>query len=748
MPTRRRFLQTSVGSLSLSLPVSGLPPSKPLASVPLPSKAAAERNYWNDWPNFLVAQVNEARRRRQAAVAAIMTDPQVRERGQMIRRRVWELIGGRLDKTALNARTEGTVKRQSYRIEKVIFQSQPQVYVTAHLYVPEIGSPPYPAVLSPLGHAPDGKLYWTYQYLFQTLARIGYVVLAYDPFGQGERNQYLDPNSGAPIYRPGVQHSKAGKPSLLAGGSAAQYQVWDAVRALDYLLSRPEVDATRVGCVGHSGGATMTMYMCALEPRIRSAVVVEGNTENLTGPDYDPPGAVADAEQNLVGGLPFGIDRSDLLLAFAPKPLLICYTLQDIGDTYSPAYDKGTAEVLNELKAAYKLMGAENDVQLFTSYLPHNYDYFNRRATYDWLNKTLDVKGWSGEEAEFEESPSDELNCTPTGEILTSLGGRSLVKINSDFARAVAPASPLAQAPLDPQSLRRSIRKELADLLVFPSQRVSLSAQVLSTRTTKGIGIEEFEFWSEPQIRVPGWFCKPLEVKSPLPTVLYVSDQGKNSVMREPRDSDAWVNRGYAFCAIDLRGLGETAPRFPRQSRIFFSPEDADIRDGYAWVGLMLGRPVVGQRVWDFLRCLDYLGTRSDVDHTRIQVVGFGGGGIAALLGAAMDDRPKSILLDRTLGTFRSVVDADNYSVSMEWFASGFLRHFDLPDLIGILAPRPCWILNATDPMGNARPESEIRQYCSTALQYYAKNNAADKLRIMVEPDKQSSRTITAWLES
>ena len=267
------------------------------------------------------------------------------------------------------------------------------------------------------------------------------MVLPFDPFGQGERQQYLDARTGKSLYGPTGEHDQAGRPMLLLGSQFAQYRVWDGIRAVDYLLSRPEVDPERIGCTGQSGGGTMTMYLAALEPRIKVAVESDGNSENVAGPSYAPPGAVDDAEQNMAGSLPEGIDRGDLLLAFAPKPLLILYSRTDAGLTYSPTYVEGTKEVYQEVQAAYKLMGAADKVSLFGSPLPHHYEFFNRREAYRWFNRWLGREEWGTEEAEFDKSAPDALNCTSTGQVLTSLGGRSVVQLNADRLRTLCPVN-------------------------------------------------------------------------------------------------------------------------------------------------------------------------------------------------------------------------------------------------------------------------------------------------------------------
>ena len=183
-----------------------------------------------------------------------------------MRSQLWEILGGRPQETPLNARTVGTIDRNGYRIEKVVFESMPEVYVTANLYCQRPANLPILASSYPSGTLPNGKAYRNYQYSYQNLARKGYVVLAYDPFGQGERRQYFLPG---PVirYSPRGEHTQAGRPMILFGSGFARYRVWDGIRSLDYLLSRSEVDPQRIGCTGHSGGGTMTMYLMALDPQ-------------------------------------------------------------------------------------------------------------------------------------------------------------------------------------------------------------------------------------------------------------------------------------------------------------------------------------------------------------------------------------------------------------------------------------------------------------------------------------------------
>ncbi|MGO8719803.1 MAG: alpha/beta hydrolase family protein [Acidobacteriaceae bacterium] len=712
MTTRRDFLAVNlIGAAGLAAnPVRMF--SAPAESGPTPATphpVRSDRNFWSDWPAYLTAEMNQARNRRLAELASIHSTAQLQERITVIRSKLWELIGGIPEKTPLNPRVTGTMDRGPYRIENIVFESFPKVYVTANLYLPTSGKGPYPAILAPVGHSENGKAYHYYQHLYQNLVRQGYVVLAYDPFGQGERLQYIDPKTGRSLYGPVGEHEQAGRPMVLMGESFALYCAWDGIRGLDYLVSRPEVDAARLGCTGQSGGGTMTMYLAALESRLRAAVVSDGNSENVAGPFFDPPGATDDAEQNIVGSLPLGIDRGDLLLAFAPKPLLICYTTHDEGVTYSPVYEESTEDIYRELQRVYGLLGAKDHVGLFASHLPHGLDFFNRSATYTWFNRWLENPTPETGEAELDRFPEERLNATSTGQVSTSIGGRSVVQLNTDRARIAIEKSPFQNASMNAASIRAQAKKELTELLALPQQRSSLHSRIRSTNPRKNVVIEEIQFESEPGMRVPGWFVAPLSTSSYRSTILYLTDDGGDDVVAEPGSMDRLLAAGHAVCAITLRGLGISLPRFPRGGPNYYGGE-VHLDQRFAWTCLVMGRPVIGQRVWDTMRAIDYLASRPDVDLSQIRIVGVGSSGLTAMMAALLDHRVRSVLVDRTLASYASILESESYSLKLAWFVPGILRKFDLPQIAAALSPRPCWILNGVDANGQVLSESSVRE--------------------------------------
>ena len=744
MISRRRFLQTNAAALSLPA-LQGIASGQAASVIAAPARPPGRRDYWNDWPAYLSTAINDAGARRRAALAALATPSQIQARAEATRSKIWESIGGRLESSPLNPRMVGTADRAAYRIEKVIFESLPQVYVTANLYIPKAGKSPFPAVVASMGHAPLGKAHRNYQYVFQTLARNGFVVLAFDPFGQGERQQYLDPHTGLSRLGPTGEHFQAGDPLLLLGATLAQYRAWDAVRAIDYLLTRPEADPERIGFTGQSGGGTMTIYMCALEPRIRVAVETEGNSENLAGPHYEPPGAIADAEQNLVGSLAVGLDRGDLLMAFAPKPLLLTYTPLDAGTTYSPAYQEATEQIYGELRSAYRVLGAEERVQLFRSPLPHDFDALTRQAAYNWFNRWLKNDTAEVREVDFDDSAPGTLTCTSTGQVSTSLGGRSVWQVSTDRARALIPPSPYRDGSSDLGSVREEIRAKLRKLLALPEERSELKPVTLASFVRKNLYMEDFEFHSESALRIPGWFLRPNQNGKRFPTVICLLEGGKDEVAHELAQAEALVQKGYAVCSIDTRGLGVTTPRWPSAGPLFYG--GMHFQDQYAWASLALGKPVAGQRVWDVLRCVDYLATRSDVEASRIHIAGEASVGLAALMAAALDDRLRSVLLTRTDVDLRSVVESEDYQLRMPWFVYGILKEFDLPDLVASLAPRRCWLLNCSGPKGDVLPESLLLSKFDSAMRVFQRNATPGSIRFLVQSAEEWGRTAGEWLE-
>ncbi|HEY7288740.1 MAG TPA: hypothetical protein VH583_02800, partial [Vicinamibacterales bacterium] len=540
--------------------------------------------------------------------------------------------------------------------------------------------------------------------LFTNLARKGYVVLAYDPFGQGERIEYPGSRPGQSAIAGGgtAEHEYAGRRLILLGANFGLFRAWDGIRGIDYLLTRAEVDPERIGCCGQSGGATMTQFLAALDSRIRVAVVSEGNTENLAQAHVEPPGSADDAEQNIVPGLARGIDRADLLYAFAPRPLLVTITLHDAGHTYSPEYVTGSMDLIDEYRRAYGLLGAGDRVSLQATTVSHGYVYEMRRATYAWFNRWLEVEDADDRETSQAVESDATLFVTPTGFVTTSLGGETALSLTRQLAETVKTPSSLSA-----DDVRTGVRRVLG---IEEAHDAPLAARVLSRIAKPGYRAEQFELTSDREIRTPGWLLTPDNAGPSTRTLVYVGEAAAWSAIAE----DAFAERlcaqgGNRVAVIDVRGRGDCAIAYPQRGRFYFDDRIAD--EAYlTWFTLMLGTPLLGGQVSDALRALEYLRSRPDVG-PPLSLVGDGAHGVIALYAAVLDTQVGGVALRQTVTDYRSLAVAERYIQPFGIYAYGILREFDLPDLARAAGPRPVLLLGPVTPSGDPAGDAAKELY-------------------------------------
>ena len=307
--------------------------------------------------DYLSERALELLAERETAIAALDTAEKISARQEYIRNQVLEALGGFPDRTPLNPKITRTLERSDYRVEMLLYESLPGFYVTANVYVPQSGEPPYPAVLGVAGHSANGKASATYQHAWISMVKRGFLVLAFDPPGQGERSEYFDLDLGRSRVGIGVrEHNLAGLQSLLTGSHFARYEVWDAMRGIDYLLTRPDVDPERLAVAGNSGGGTQAAYLAVVEPRL--AVVVSSCYMTSWQQLWFNPGP-QDSEQDFVHFLERGLDFPDFAIAFAPRPFQILSATQD----FFPI--EGARSTFEEARRVYEVLGKERARGLF-----------------------------------------------------------------------------------------------------------------------------------------------------------------------------------------------------------------------------------------------------------------------------------------------------------------------------------------------------------------------------------------------
>jgi len=593
-------------------------------------------------------------------------------RKAVVRERMIRALGGFPERTPLNARVTGTIEADGYRIEKIIFESQPKFYVTANLYIPTRGTGPFPAILFPLGHEEGAKAHAAWQQILITFARKGYVCLAWDTIGQGERIQLYDEDfSASKVIRSTTEHTITGVQTLLVGDQFARYTIWDGIRALDYLVSRPEVDPKRIGCTGNSGGGTHTAYLSALDDRIQVAapscfITSWRRLLQTIGPQ--------DAEQCIPPFLADGLDHADFIHAFAPKPYMV---LSAVRDFFSIT---GARESFAEAKRVYGLLDAPGNIAMTEADDGHGYNHERRVAAYRWFDRWL--KGVNEETRDEPVVPrlEEELWATKTGQLQTSLGGETVFSLNRARANVLQPAMPT------PDTVRRLIGYEA------PSGPGAVKALGVLERT--GYRIEKFVYVSEPGIEIPAALYLPTTGSGRHTAVVYVDGRGKAAA---GADVESLVQKNSIVLSIDVRGLGET-----RKARDDNGSDWPRYFGDYenAMTALLTGSTLMGGRVRDITRAVDLLLARPDVDPARVFGAARGTGGPAMLHAAALDPRIRGVALERSLESYRSVVDHRVHRDIFEQIVPGVLRYYDLPLLARMLAARRLTIIDATDPVG------------------------------------------------
>ena len=373
-----------------------------------------------------------------------------------LKKRMIVAIGSFPARTPLNAKIWDRIPRSGYSIEKITFESRPGLYVTALLYLPDPAkfAPPHPAILLPCGHSGCGKGSLGYQRGCVMGAKEGFAVLIYDPLDQGERLQDLP--GGGNVFG----HNTLGLNAALVGGSMARFRIWDGIRALDYLCSRPDIDANRLGCMGNSGGGTMTSELMALDDRIKAAAPSCYLSSIRAVVDAIGP---QDAEQNVFGQLAFGLNHAALVLMSSAA-----VRMQFSGEDMFPI--DGSRETAAVVRRTADRLGIGERFDWTVVAGPHGWKESSRRSSLDWMRRWLMGETITRTESDYRkldigfdlakvdhglEEPQFEV--TPTGSVNDLPGARTAMDIvREEFAaarRQPLPAVPVPTACTDAVTL-------------------------------------------------------------------------------------------------------------------------------------------------------------------------------------------------------------------------------------------------------------------------------------------------------
>ena len=579
-----------------------------------------------------------------------------------IKKAIKSAFSPRPRKTPLNPKTTGMLQRNGYRIEKILFESRPNCLVSANLYVPDNINNSAPGVIATCGHSEDGKACNLYQAFCQRLVHSGFVVLIYDPFNQGERDQYALLSERDPVKSCCPAHNMMGKQLELLGEFFGMWRVWDGIRALDYLLTRPEVDPSKIGLTGNSGGGTLTTWLWAVEDRFTMAAPGCFVTTFLHNLENELP---ADCEQYPPGVIGAGLEMSDFFIAQAPKPVIL------LGQKYDFFDRRGILEAYDDIRKFYKVLKApKENANCFIGPQDHGYSVHNQEAMVDFFCYHAGMKPVKVNETEVLDEK--ELYATTDGNVIRD-GSKPIYEMIANQADDLA----TKRKPLDIKTLKKRLMKLL---------NLSISNDVPYYRILRPTHIEGQTFARyaiETEDNIQAIMKKRMEK----PQYSYTLDVNEvvhlylpHLSSEEDIKNDPLVislKKSHELYALDVRGLGESMPEDISQ---FLQPYGMDYMfHGY---GILLDESYLGRRIFDALSVIRLL---ENEGAKEIHLYGRGQGAIIALFTGVINDNITSVTLKNAPESYDSWVHSPLVSWPSANFLRGVLKKFDLPDCMKII---------------------------------------------------------------
>jgi Dipeptidyl aminopeptidases/acylaminoacyl-peptidases len=607
---------------------------------------------------------------------------ELEKRRKMVRCRFMEALGG-LPSTdvPLNPKVTGIVNGDGFTIEKVIFEPRVNTYVTANLYIPDGITSPCPAVLFLCGHSDKAKQYAVYQAVCQYLVRAGLIVLIQDPVGQGERFSYyeselkksgiftLEDNDYTTVDWGCREHDYAGRQCLPLGDSLARYFVHDAIRGIDYLCTRPEVDRQRIGITGSSGGGTQTSMMMICDTRIAAAApatfIMNRQTMMHTGQSQD-------AEQIWPGMTTLGFDHEDILMMMAPKPVLILAAKYD----YFPV--EGTRSAFERAKRFWGMYGKCENIELFEDDTIHSYTRKMARKAAEFFALHLFGREITITNEAVKPLEPSVLWCTKSGQIREEIEGSYTI---NDENNARITELRLYRRSLAPDLLKERALGWLRDRVFFNRRICNLNFRHVWVRMAEEFIVRKSLWWSQQGVYNHSIMFTDFRFAGRiLPATIAVWSGGTCDIQTHIN----WIRRetgsGRTVIVLDVTGVGALSPNpINDQDILNFDGTIFKLADDLIW----LNDSLAAIRTYDVTRALDAVEAWKDVKSGDIRLYAHGRYGLYTQLAAVLDKRVRHVDLVDGIDSYESLVGGRHYDCYdiMSVVFPGILKYFDLPDL-------------------------------------------------------------------
>lgn len=696
---------------------------------------------WNNPGNMLLGLLTKEAialyDKRSLEVAGIKTESEWRNRQNVVKNKLTKLIGPFPEKTPLNPRITGIIKKEGYRIEKIVFESFPGFYVTGCLYVPEKLKGKTPAILNVIGHNQESFRNELYQVINYNLVKKGIIVFAIDPPGQGEHVQNYDTTlKFSSVGYSVVEHNYLGNYAFLSGYSCANYFIWDGIRAIDYLVSRKDVDPERIGVTGWSGGGTVTSYIGALDERVKVSVPCSWATTNKRLLETK---AAPDAEANIYHSAVNGISFEDLIEVRAPKPTMLVFVSRD-----EYLCLQGAREARDEAVNAFEALGKRKNLLFVEEDSKHWLTPKIRLAIYSFFMKHFNMTG-DPAEIEAEVLPREELNVTPTGQIATYLGGEMIFDVNRKLTEKLLTDIEKSRADRGEHLIQTKSR---AMQLSGYQDPVSVDNQfVINGRYQReGYKVGKYAIEVGADYAIPVLLFVPDDNKEKHPAIIWLNPKGKSADANPGGEIEKLVKKGYIVAAVDPLGIGEVKNTAAREHT-------------ESYTALLIGRSIPGIMAADIIRVADVLSRHERVDPQKIAAVGIDDLCIPLIHAAAFNTLLSSLVLTGSPVSYRSIAMNRDYrigftsregggywhpyEVDFNWGVGGALTAYDLPDLIACIAPRKIALAGMKNQMMQPADEALVNQETGFPRSVYSFKNVPDNIRVV--PVGESIGALLDW---
>jgi hypothetical protein len=710
-----------------------------ISSAAYPQDIISQFNYWQyytDIENSLYksfcSTAFDQLKSRQSEIQELDSKQDWLARQSLIKEKLRKISGPFPDKTPLNVKITGKLKMDGYTVEKLIYESFPGYYVTAALYIPDGVKKKAPAIFYVCGHTPDGFRAGTYQHIIVNLVMKGFVVFTIDPMGQGERYEYWDKENNQPkITIPDHEHSYAGAQCLISGYSTARYFIWDAMRGIDYMLTRKEIDPDRIGMTGRSGGGNITAYLGALDERIHAAAP----ECYITGYEYIYKSIGPQcAEQNLYKMIHEGLDHADFIEARAPKPTLIIGTTRDFFSI------QGTLDSFDEARKMYRILDAENKLSIALDDTVHKSTAKNREAMYAFFQKYLDNPG-SPLDMEVEVPDPEELKVTQTGQIATAFSGKTIFSMNETIVRSQV-------ANLDTKRINTSgYLSKIPNLVTeyagfnYPDEfgRPVFSGRFVRNNYT----LEKYLIPGSDEYVLPVALFKPKkDMKGEL--ILMVHSDGMKAALKNDSLVNDLIGAGFSVLLCDLPGIGSMGPGYLKGDSYI-----QGISFNQWFAAILTGRSHIGLWAEDLIRIVNF--TKGNLkDFSKLSAMAIGPVGGALLHAAILEPAIKQISLISPLISYSELAMTRLYNPEyIPYSVAGAIVDYDLSDLIAGLHERKIIIVNPLSGDGTKLEDEKLDQIMAFPRKVFIEKGRIDNLQLKFTTDVQDLRwqSILNWQE-